>query len=100
MLVFEPVDPTHVDNDVPDDAYATCQCPNPDDQYLMEIDAGSVGLRHTACGRPAGDWTDDAYSMEAVPVTLHWHVDKDYWTNEVDAYGDITINALPATKEN
>jgi hypothetical protein len=99
MLSFEPADLPCVD-DVPIDAYLTCQCPNADDQYLMEVDAGSVGLKHAACGRPVGDWAEDALSMQPVPVTLHWHASTDYWTGEVDAYGDITINGLPANKEN
>lgn len=99
MLAFEPVDPADVDSDVPDDAYHDCQCTDPDDQYLMEVDAGAVGFVHAACGKRPGDWADDAFSMQPVPVTLHWHFSTDYWTGEVDAYGDVTVNGLAAPKD-
>lgn len=72
-----------------------CRCPNRDDQYLMEVDCGSVYFTHAACGKPPGLWADDALSMQSVPVTLRWHATKDSYTGEVDdAYGDITINGL------
>ncbi|MFJ1782450.1 hypothetical protein ACIOKA_37725 [Streptomyces anulatus] len=96
LINFESVDPPTGDEEDLTDAYTTCQCPQPDDQYLMEVDAGSVMLRHAACRRPAAEWTDDGYSMDPIPVTLHWHATTDYWTNEVDAYGELTINGLPA----
>ena len=99
MLAFEPVDPTDTDDDIPDDAYGGCQCPTPDNQYLMEVDCGSVNFVHAACGKQPGDWADESFHMPPVPVTLHWHVSRDYWTNEVDAYGDITINGLSTPKE-
>lgn len=77
-----------------------CQCIDPDDQYLMEVECGSVSFVHAACGKQPGPWADEAFGMEPVPVTLHWHASTDYWTGEVDAYGDVTINGLTAPKEN
>lgn len=48
-----------------------CPCPTPDDQYLLEIDAGSVFLTHKACGKtPRGDWWQDSLSLLQVPVTV------------------------------
>lgn len=47
-----------------------CQCKDPDDQYLMEIDGGGVDLTHKACGkRPRGDYTD-LMEMLQIPVTV------------------------------
>lgn len=83
--------------DIPELDDLTCQCEKPDDQYLMEVDAGSVSFTHAPCGKPPGPWADDAFSMQPVAVTLHWTSDRDYWTGEVDAYGDITVNGIPAS---
>lgn len=55
-----------------DDALADSECPclNPDDQYLLAIDAGSVFLTHKACGKqPRGDYTD-LVEMLQIPVTV------------------------------
>lgn len=47
-----------------------CSCPNPDDQYLLELDNGAVFLTHRACGKqPAGDYTD-LVEMLRIPVTV------------------------------
>lgn len=76
----------------PDD----CRCPNPDDQYLLEIDASSVFLRHVACGKQVGDWATDTLHLPPTAVTMKWTVDKDNWTGEVsDAWADLTVNGLP-----
>lgn len=45
--------------DAVDLADIECSCENPDDQYLLEVDAGSVILVHKACGKqPCGDYLD------------------------------------------
>jgi hypothetical protein len=93
LISFEPVTTEVADG--PDLNDMTCQCKDADDQYLMEVDVGAVGFVHAACGKPPGDWAEDAFSMQPVPVTLHWQASTDYWTGEVDAYGDITVNGLP-----
>lgn len=92
-LTFRPTDddPRNAD---PDPTVNECQCPNRDDQYLMEVDCGAASLVHAACGKRPGSWVDDAVSMAPVPVTLRWHTDTDYWTGEVDTYADITVNGL------
>lgn len=49
---------------------AECPCDNPDDQYVLEIDAGNVLLHHRACGRPPrGDYLD-LVELPRTPVTL------------------------------
>lgn len=95
MNIFEPVQDDDVSDRGPDPT--ECLCPTPDDQYLMEVDCGSVYFKHVACGRPPGSWADEAFSMQPVAVTLHWTQDTDYWTGEVDAYGDITVNGISQT---
>jgi hypothetical protein len=58
------------DADQPHPSDSECPCPNPDDQYLMEIDAGSASLIHQACGKQArGDYTD-LVEMPQIPVTV------------------------------
>ncbi|WP_331731857.1 phiSA1p31-related protein (plasmid) [Streptomyces sp. NBC_01005] len=57
-----------------DEGYAAgddeCSCPNPDDQYLLEIDNGAVFLAHRACGKqPRGDYMD-LVEMARIPVTI------------------------------
>ena len=85
-----------VDEPEPGDAPnldVTCHCTNPDDQYLLEIDASSVHLTHAACGKPVGPWADDALQLAPTPVTLTWTKDTDRRSGEVaDAWGDLTIN--------
>lgn len=60
-----------------DEGYAAgddeCSCPNPDDQYLLEIDNGAVFLAHRACGKqPRGDYMD-LVEMARIPVTIKAH---------------------------
>ncbi|MDX3672668.1 phiSA1p31-related protein [Streptomyces europaeiscabiei] len=70
-----------------------CDCPDPDDQYLMEIDAGTVYLTHKACGRSPRAWLDDAFSLDRVPVTLHWHDGRPVHPDDDDnSYGVLSIN--------
>lgn len=94
---FELVEYTEPSADAPDLSDFECRCPDPDDQYLMEVDCGSVDFRHAACGKRPGSWADDAFGMQPVAVTLRWHSSRDRWTGEVDAYGDVTVNGLEAT---
>ncbi|MCX4885930.1 phiSA1p31-related protein [Streptomyces sp. NBC_00847] len=70
-----------------------CPCPDPDDQYLMEIDAGSVFLTHKACGKQPRSWLDDAFSLDRIPVTLHWHDGRPTHAEDDDSsYGVLTVN--------
>ena len=92
-VTFHPID-DDLPNTGPDLTADECPCPKPDDQYLMQVDCGTASLVHAACGKRPAPWAGDAVSMAPVPVTLHWHTSTDYWTGEVDAYGDITINGL------
>lgn len=47
-----------------------CPCPDPDDQYLLEVDNGSVFLVHRTCGKqPRGDYPD-LVEMPSIPVTV------------------------------
>jgi len=99
-LNFRAVKEETADTPPPDDG--TCHCLNPDDQYTLEIDASSVFLTHTTCGKPVGDWATDALNLPATPVTLQWTVDRNNYTGEVaDAWADLAINApavqAPAT---
>lgn len=70
-ILFGPTEGLQYPEDVPTaDAYE-CPCPTPDDQYLLEIDEGSVLLAHKACGKaPRGDWWQDNLSLMQVPVTV------------------------------
>lgn len=66
--LFRIVEPQEANQPHPSDS--ECGCPNPDDQYLMEIDAGSVSLIHKACGKQArGDYLD-LVEMAPIPVTV------------------------------
>lgn len=92
-LNFHPVDEPADDNPGPDTT--ACHCANPDDQYLLEIDASSVYLKHAACGSPVGDWSADALQLPPTPVTLKWAEDRDRRSGEVaDAWADLTINGI------
>lgn len=59
----EPVEPEGV-NDF------DCSCPDPDDQYLLEIDNGSVSLVHKACGKQPYDDYVDMVELPQIPVTV------------------------------
>ena len=94
LLNFAPFNEPADDNLGPDTT--GCLCPNPDDQYLLEIDASSVFLKHAACGKPVGEWAEDALQLPPTPVTLKWTENRDRWSGEVaDAWADLTINGLP-----
>lgn len=70
-----------------------CPCPDPDDQYLMQIDCGTVYLTHKACGKQPRSWIDDAFGTNELPVTLHWHHHPPTAADDDDgSYGLITIN--------
>ncbi|MER6092517.1 phiSA1p31-related protein [Streptomyces bluensis] len=70
-----------------------CPCINPDDQYLLEIDAGAAVLVHKACGKQAQGWLDDAFSLDRIPVTLHWHDGRPTYPEDDDgSYGWLTVN--------
>lgn len=70
-----------------------CPCTDPDDQYLMEIDAGTVFLVHKACGKQPRSWLDDAFSLDRIPVTLHWHDGRPTHPEDDDnSYGWLTVN--------
>jgi hypothetical protein len=72
-----------------------CPCPDPDDQYLLDVDAGSVGLTHKACGKQPRQWLDDAFSLDRIPVTLHWHDGRPTLPDDDDnSYGVLTVNGL------
>lgn len=89
---FQLVDPEAVDerNLRGDDE---CPCPDPDDQYLMQIDCGAVFLTHKACGKPPRSWIDDAFGTDEIPVTLHWTHDGPTAADDDDnSYGTFTIN--------
>jgi hypothetical protein len=60
----QPFDEDHIVAD------AECPCTKPGDQYLLEIDNGSVFLVHQACGKqPRGDYLD-LVEMARLPVTV------------------------------
>ncbi|MFG3090646.1 DUF6011 domain-containing protein [Streptomyces antibioticus] len=99
MPAFQPVTD---DDQMPDEpAPDECPCPKPDDQYLMEIDAGSVFLTHAACGKPPRDSSEMVESLQLGPVAVRiqpenncsgWHetsCDCDFWAQ-------MTIPGLPA----
>ncbi|MFF1574823.1 phiSA1p31-related protein [Leifsonia sp. NPDC058292] len=79
-----------------------CPCPNPDDQYLMEIDEGGVTLTHKACGKqPRGDYLD-LVCLPQTPVTVkaepygncdgrEWHGDH---RCDCGIYLDVAVNHL------
>lgn len=70
-----------------------CPCPDPDDQYLMQIDAGTVYLTHKACGKHPRSWLDDAFGTDEIPVTLTWHRHGPTAADDnEDSYGLLTIN--------
>jgi hypothetical protein len=99
---FVPVEDALPDDD-PHPSEFECPCPNPDDQYLMDIDGGSVSLTHKACGKPPrGDWMMESLAMDPVPVTVkgvpygncdgsQWHGDRRCDCGEL---ADVTINGL------
>jgi hypothetical protein len=67
-------------------ANTECVCPNPDDQYVLEVDAGSVFLIHKACGKqPAGDYLD-LLQVDRIPVTVtaypYGNCDGSQWHGE------------------
>lgn len=70
-----------------------CPCPDPDDQYLMQIDAGTVYLTHKACGKQPRAWLDDAFSLDRIPVTLQWHDGRPTHPEDDDSsYGWLTVD--------
>jgi hypothetical protein len=75
------------------DAARECPCPDPDDQYLMDIDAGAVNLVHKACGKQPRQWLDDAFDLRQIPVTLHWHDGRPVHADDDDnSWGVLTVN--------
>lgn len=67
FLTTEDLTPSAEDQALAD---SECPCLKPDDQYLLEVDAGSVSLVHKACGKQArGDYLD-LVEMAPVPVTV------------------------------
>jgi len=72
-----------------------CPCPDPDDQYLMQIDCGTVFLTHKACGKQPRPWIDDAFGTDELPVTLHWHHHAPTAADDnEDSWGVFTVNGL------
>jgi hypothetical protein len=73
----------------------SCSCPNPDDQYTLEIDNGSVLITHRACGKtPAGDW-NEVLVLDALPVTVRWERPHPCWCEtgcDCDVYAVLTAN--------
>jgi hypothetical protein len=70
-ILFQPATPQDPDQHHPGEQ--ECSCLSPDDQYLLEVDNGSVFLIHQACGKqPAGDYTD-LIEMPRMPVTVTAH---------------------------
>jgi hypothetical protein len=94
-------------NEEPAAAAYECPCPNPDDQYLLEIDAGSVSLIHRACGKtPRGDYTD-LLEMPQIPVTVkaepYGNCDGGAWHGEFRCDCGVvlvvTVNGLAAVHD-
>jgi hypothetical protein len=89
--------------DGPHPSESECPCPNPDGQYLMDIDCGSVSLTHKACGKPPrGDWMTESLTMDPVPVTVkavpYGNCDGSMWHGEhqcdCGSLAEVTINGL------
>ncbi|MFJ9380164.1 phiSA1p31-related protein [Streptomyces sp. NPDC101455] len=97
--MFQNVQPQPLD-DEPGLSTYECACVDPDDQYLVEIDAGTVFLTHKACGKTPQAWLDDAFSMGRVAVTLHWHHEGATHEDDDNAHGVLTINGLAVVYEN
>ncbi|WP_331764781.1 phiSA1p31-related protein [Streptomyces sp. NBC_01238] len=85
-----------------------CQCPNPDDQYLLEIDNGSVFLVHRACGKqPRGDYLG-LVEMGRIPVTIkaepYGNCDGSEWHGEYRCDCGValvaTVNGLAVVHDN
>ena len=85
-----------------------CTCSQPDDQYLMEIDNGSVSLTHRACGKqPRGDYID-LVEMARIPVTVkaepYGNCDGSQWHGEYRCDCGIvlvpTVNGLSVVHDN
>ena len=85
--------------DIDIDALA-CQCPNPDDQYLLEIEEGQAVLKHAACGKqpPAywGDW-HDLVMMSQIRVTARPQPECDgaEWHGDTRCDCGYTIEVTP-----
>ena len=50
-----------------------CDCPKPDDRYLLAIEEGGIILTHTACGKPPHDLLGDdreLIHMAEIPVRV------------------------------
>jgi hypothetical protein len=78
-----------------------CPCPEPDDQYLLEIEEGSLFLTHKACGKsPRGDWTD-VFHLDQIPVTVQAHpygnCDGSEWHGELRC--DCGINLVATVND-
>ncbi|MEU3099644.1 hypothetical protein ABZ690_34290 [Streptomyces sp. NPDC006967] len=78
-----------------------CPCPKPDDQYLLEIDAGSVFLKHTACGKPPRASGEMVETLQLDPVSVQirpesnctgWHYE---YSCDCDFWAQATITGLP-----
>jgi len=106
-LIFKPCET----EDSPDEpARDECPCPKPDDQYLLEIDAGSVFLTHAPCGKPPRDSSEMVESLQLGPVQVQIRPESDCTgfhyehTCDCDFWAQATIPGLPAqvttTKEN
>lgn len=80
-------------------ADSECSCLKPDDQYLLEVDAGSVSLVHKACGKQArGDYLD-LVEMAPIPVTVtavpYGGCDGSEWHGEYRCDCGIALVATP-----
>ncbi|MGW6602265.1 hypothetical protein [Streptomyces sp. NPDC055036] len=103
---FEFVDPDPLEDAPTGDS--ECSCPDPDDQYLMEIDCGSISLTHKACGKPMAGDLMDSFFVDRIPVTVtaqpNGNCDGSAWHGEYRCDCGIslvaTINGHTVTKEN
>lgn len=53
-----------------------CQCRDRvEDDFLLHVTEGSIGIEHTACGKPLGEelaYPEDWSTTEGIPVSVHF----------------------------
>ena len=69
-LIFKPCDTEDPEDHPSEPARDDCPCEKPDGQYLLEIDAGSVFLTHSTCGKPPRDSSEMVENLQLAPIAV------------------------------
>ncbi|MFE0727907.1 hypothetical protein ACFW2X_06585 [Streptomyces antibioticus] len=100
MLAFQPVTDDDQDHAPEEPARDECPCPKPDDQYLLEVDAGQVFLTHRPCGKPPRNSEDFVENLQLNPTPVQIQPDHnctswDCPATDCHVWLQVTIPGLP-----